>query len=102
MYVIYTSGSNGPTKGVAVTHANLLTPLRGATEPTSTADGRGNGRECVGVGHAWSFSFDASWQPTLCALLDGHTVHVFDEDTMRDPEAMLTDYVVDHGLDFPR
>ncbi|OQQ31465.1 non-ribosomal peptide synthetase [Prescottella equi] len=98
VYVIYTSGSTGRPKGVAVTHANLLNLFESHRADLYRPTVEATGRECVGVGHAWSFSFDASWQPTLW-LLDGHTVHVFDEDTMRDPEAM-TDYVVDHGLDF--
>ncbi len=78
VYVIYTSGSTGRPKGVAVTHANLLNLFESHRADLYRPTVEATGRECVGVGHAWSFSFDASWQPTLW-LLDGHTVHVFDE-----------------------
>ena len=40
------------------------------------------------IAHAWSFAFDAAWQP-LVALLDGHAVHVVDEHTQTDAEALV-------------
>ncbi|ETT24665.1 peptide synthetase [Rhodococcus aetherivorans] len=98
VYVIYTSGSTGLPKGVAITHANLLNLFDSHRADLYVPTVAGAGRTSVGVGHAWSFGFDASWQPMLW-LLDGHAVHVFDEDTLRDPEAMVA-YVAEHELDF--
>ena len=40
------------------------------------------------VAHAWSFTFDAAWQP-LAALLDGHAVHIVGDDVQRDAEALV-------------
>lgn len=97
-YVIYTSGSTGRPKGVVVTHetvGNLFHSHRATLyEPAVAATGRRHLR----AGHAWSFSFDASWQPQLW-LLDGHCVHVVSEETRRDPE-LLAAAVVEHGFDF--
>ncbi|MCA2215601.1 non-ribosomal peptide synthetase [Jidongwangia harbinensis] len=97
-YVIYTSGSTGRPKGVLVSQrglVNLFHSHRAALHrPTVAATGRPHLR----VGHAWSFSFDASWQPQLW-LYDGHAVHVIDDETRRDP-ARLAAEVTAAGLDF--
>ncbi len=37
------------------------------------------------IAHAWSLSFDASWQP-MVGLLDGHALHLFDAEEMRDAD----------------
>ncbi|HEY0229386.1 MAG TPA: AMP-binding protein, partial [Mycobacterium sp.] len=49
------------------------------------------------IAHGWSFAFDAAWQP-LVALLDGHGVHVVDEPTQTDAEA-LVNAIADHAVD---
>ncbi|BCB77235.1 hypothetical protein Pflav_036450 [Phytohabitans flavus] len=86
-YVIYTSGSTGRPKGVVVTHANLANLFHSHRETLYRPAVTATGRERLRVGHAWSFSFDASWQPQLW-LLDGHELHVLDEETQRDPELL--------------
>ncbi len=48
------------------------------------------------IAHAWSFAFDAAWQP-LVALLDGHAVHVVDEHTQTDAEA-LVQVIAEHRI----
>ncbi|MER6077213.1 non-ribosomal peptide synthase/polyketide synthase [Streptomyces sp. NPDC001833] len=97
-YVIYTSGSTGRPKGVVVTQravANLFHSHRHDLHDPAKAR---TGRRHLRVGHAWSFSFDASWQPQLW-LLDGHALHIADDDTRRDPE-LLAEFIRDRGIDF--
>ncbi|MFD0852135.1 AMP-binding protein, partial [Actinomadura adrarensis] len=96
-YVIYTSGSTGRPKGV-------VTPYRGLTnmqynhranifDPVvDSAGGRG-----LRIAHTVSFSFDMSWEELLW-LIEGHEVHVCDEDLRRDAEA-LTAYLRRHRID---
>ncbi|MFG2000817.1 amino acid adenylation domain-containing protein [Spirillospora sp. NPDC048911] len=87
-YVIYTSGSTGRPKGV-------VTPYRGLTnmqfnhreaifEPTIAAAG---GRR-LRIAHTVSFAFDMSWEELLW-LVEGHEVHVSDENLRRDAEALV-------------
>ncbi|MDX3798339.1 non-ribosomal peptide synthetase [Streptomyces sp. AK04-3B] len=97
-YVIYTSGSTGRPKGVVVTHETLGNLFRSHRETLHTPAVEAAGRRHLRVGHAWSFFFDASWQPQLW-LLDGHCVQVLSEEVRRDPE-LVTRAVVRHGLDF--
>lgn len=49
------------------------------------------------IAHAWSLSFDASWQPMI-GLLDGHVVHLFDAEAMRDA-GLLVRGMVERGVD---
>ncbi|MCX2963769.1 non-ribosomal peptide synthetase [Gordonia aquimaris] len=81
-YVIFTSGSTGEPKGVIGTHAALVSYCRDHRDHMLTPARQRLDRP-LRVAHAWTFSFDASWQP-LAALLDGHAVHLFGEDEMRD------------------
>ena len=97
-YVIYTSGSTGRPKGVVVTHRNLVNLFRSHRDQLHRPAQARTGRRHLRVGHAWSFAFDASWQPQLW-LLDGHAVHIVTEETQRDPE-LLARQIRDERIDF--
>ncbi|MGW6462065.1 AMP-binding protein, partial [Streptomyces sp. NPDC055078] len=97
-YVIHTSGSTGRPKGVVVTHESVGRLFHSHRETLYAPAVAATGRRRLRAGHAWSFSFDASWQPQLW-LLDGHCVHVVSDETRRDPE-LLAAAVVAHGFDF--
>nr|WP_232666957.1 non-ribosomal peptide synthetase [Pseudonocardia sp. TRM90224] len=95
-YLIYTSGSTGVPKGV-------LTPYRGLTNmlanhraeifgPVVAAAGRR-----LRIAHTVSFSFDMSWEELLW-LVEGHEVHVCDEELRRDARK-LVEYCRDHRID---
>ena len=89
-YVIYTSGSSGTPKGVVVEHrglVNLLAAHRGVFF----------GRPPQRFALTASLSFDTSWEGLL-ALIDGHELHVLDDDTRLDPAAAVR-YVRDHRID---
>ncbi|MCW6009240.1 amino acid adenylation domain-containing protein, partial [Micromonospora sp. CPCC 205371] len=96
-YVIYTSGSTGRPKGV-------VTPYRGLTnmqlnhreaifDPAIASAG---GRR-LRIAHTVSFAFDMSWEELLW-LVEGHEVHVCDEELRRDAEA-LVEYCHRHEID---
>ncbi|GAA4798635.1 hypothetical protein GCM10023220_28160 [Streptomyces ziwulingensis] len=97
-YVIYTSGSTGRPKGVVVTHESLCHLFHSHRETLYAPAKEATGRRHLRAGHAWSFFFDASWQPQLW-LLDGHCVHVVGDEVRRDPE-LLAAAVVRHRFDF--
>ncbi|MFD1815432.1 amino acid adenylation domain-containing protein [Rhodococcus gannanensis] len=98
VYVIFTSGTTGRPKGVTVTHRGLCTLFGSHRADLYSVATQRAGRERVGVGHAWSLGFDASWQPMLW-MFAGHTVHILDEDTMRDPE-LIARTVAENRIDF--
>ena len=86
-YVIFTSGTTGEPKGVIGTHAAVGAyaddHLDSVLRPAAARLGRP-----LRIAHGWSFAFDAAWQP-LVALLDGHAVHIVDEQTQTDAEALV-------------
>ncbi|GGQ63079.1 non-ribosomal peptide synthetase [Couchioplanes azureus] len=96
-YIIYTSGSTGRPKGV-------VTPYRGLTNmqlnhqeaifgPAIAAAG---GRR-LRIAHTVSFAFDMSWEELLW-LVEGHEVHVCDEELRRDATALVA-YCEAHRID---
>ena len=95
-YVVFTSGTTGEPKGVIGTHAAVGAyaddHLDHVLRPAAARLGRP-----LRIAHAWSFAFDAAWQP-LVALLDGHIVHVVDEHTQTDAEALVA-AIAEHGVD---
>ncbi|MDM3973725.1 amino acid adenylation domain-containing protein [Mycobacterium marseillense] len=95
-YVVFTSGTTGEPKGVIGTHgavgAYADDHLDRVLRPVAARVGRP-----LRIAHAWSFAFDAAWQP-LVALLDGHGVHVVDEHTQTDAEALVA-LIAEHGID---
>ncbi|MGV9455865.1 amino acid adenylation domain-containing protein [Streptomyces sp. NPDC003635] len=97
-YVIYTSGSTGRPKGVVVTHESLGNLFHSHRETLYGPAIETAGRRHLRAGHAWSFFFDASWQPQLW-LLDGHCVHIVSEEVRRDPE-LLAAASREHRFDF--
>ncbi|MFD7287024.1 amino acid adenylation domain-containing protein [Streptomyces sp. NPDC059863] len=96
-YVIYTSGSTGHPKGV-------VTPYRGLTnmqlnhqkEIFDPAIASAGGRR-LRIAHTVSFAFDMSWEELLW-LVEGHEVHVCDEELRRDAEALVA-YCDRHQVD---
>ncbi|MCT4351664.1 amino acid adenylation domain-containing protein [Streptomyces sp. Je 1-79] len=96
-YVIYTSGSTGRPKGV-------VTPYRGLTnmqlnhqkEIFDPAIASAGGRR-LRIAHTVSFAFDMSWEELLW-LVEGHEVHVCDEELRRDAEALVA-YCDAHQVD---
>ncbi|MEV6427916.1 amino acid adenylation domain-containing protein [Nocardia sp. NPDC051463] len=95
-YIIFTSGSTGEPKGVVNTNAALVSYFADhrnrVYRPAVARLGR-----ALRIAHAWSLSFDASWQP-LVGLLDGHHIHLFDDAAMRDAHR-LVDGMRRHGID---
>jgi len=90
-YVIFTSGSTGEPKGVVVPHRGLVTMFENHLEEIFRPALARAGLDVAKVAHTVSFAFDMSWEE-LFWLLDGHEVHVVDEQRRLDPSALVADY----------
>lgn len=87
-YIIYTSGSTGRPKGVLSTHEGLRNLLDNhASDVFGTTIAKIAPRR-IRAAHTASFSFDSSWEQLIWLYL-GHELHVFDDDTRRDPQAVV-------------
>ncbi|MGA8327744.1 MAG: amino acid adenylation domain-containing protein, partial [Mycobacterium sp.] len=95
-YVVFTSGTTGEPKGVIGTHAAVGAYADDHVDHVLRPAAARLGRP-LSIAHAWSFAFDAAWQP-LVGLLDGHVVHVVDERTQTDAEALVA-AIAEHGVD---
>lgn len=93
-YVIYTSGSTGRPKGVLVEHRNLTNLVLNHRHGFVAAAGGARLRVALSA----VFSFDTSLEG-LVLLADGHELHLLDDVTRLDPQA-LVDYVVQRRVDF--
>ncbi|MGW2256074.1 amino acid adenylation domain-containing protein, partial [Kitasatospora sp. NPDC001660] len=96
-YVIHTSGSTGKPKGVVVPHAGLGNLFHHHFTELYAADIATAGRPLRAALTA-AVSFDASMDPLLW-LVAGHELHVVDDDTRREPQALIG-YVREHRIDF--
>ncbi|MGW3210312.1 non-ribosomal peptide synthase/polyketide synthase, partial [Streptomyces sp. NPDC001135] len=96
-YVIHTSGSTGRPKGVVVAHRSLTNLFHHHFDVLYAAETAHAGRPLRAALTA-AVSFDASLDPLLW-LVAGHELHLVDDDTRRDPDALIA-YVREHGVDF--
>ncbi|MBF6286123.1 non-ribosomal peptide synthetase [Nocardia cyriacigeorgica] len=95
-YLIFTSGSTGEPKGVIGTHAALASYFADHRDRVYRPATARLGRP-LRIAHAWSLSFDASWQPMI-GLLDGHAIHLFDAADMPDARRLVAG-IAEHGID---
>lgn len=96
-YVIYTSGSTGRPKGVVTPYIGLTNmQLNHQKEIFAPAIASAGGRR-LRIAHTVSFAFDMSWEELLW-LVEGHEVHICDEELRRDAIALVA-YCETHRID---
>ncbi|GAA1085232.1 non-ribosomal peptide synthetase [Nocardiopsis metallicus] len=96
-YTIFTSGSTGRPKGVEIPYHGLVNMLVNHREEIFGPVVRAQGGRLMRIAHTVSFSFDMSWEELLW-LIDGHEVHLMDEELRRDSAALVA-YCADHDID---
>ncbi|SHF27262.1 non-ribosomal peptide synthetase [Streptoalloteichus hindustanus] len=97
-YVIYTSGSTGTPKAVVATHQNVVNLFHNHQEHVYGPASRAVGGRPLRIGHGWSFSFDASWQP-LVGIFGGHEIVLLSDEVRGDPRLQVA-VLLDRGVDF--
>ncbi|WP_051472173.1 non-ribosomal peptide synthetase [Patulibacter minatonensis] len=96
-YVIFTSGSTGRPKGVVTPYRGLTNMHFNHRDEIFGPVVRDAGDRRMRVAHTVSFSFDMSWEELLW-LVEGHEVHVCDEELRRDAAALVA-YCDDQRID---
>ncbi|MFI1910621.1 amino acid adenylation domain-containing protein [Streptomyces microflavus] len=87
-YLIYTSGSTGKPKGVVVEHQSAVNLFHDHRTEIYGPETIRAGADRLRVALAASASFDA-WVAGLLWLLDGHELHVTDDESRYDPVTFL-------------
>ena len=82
-YILFTSGSTGRPKGVAMPHATLSNMLAWQRDDFSSSP-------TARTLQFASLSFDVAFQELFSTWISGGTLILVDEQTRRDPEALLT------------
>jgi len=96
-YLIYTSGSTGTPKGVVTPYRGLTNMLVNHRQEIFAPTLERVGGRRLRIAHTVSFSFDMSWEELLW-LVEGHEVHVCDEELRRDGQALVA-YCAQHRVD---
>ncbi|MCM5553310.1 AMP-binding protein [Pleomorphomonas sp. NRK KF1] len=114
-YVLFTSGTTGDPKGVMIEHHSVVNLARHVADSLFALLPTDHG---LNVSCVSSFAFDSSVKQIFATLINGHTLHIADDETKRDPTrlrafietrkldlcdmtpslfAMLVDHLVDAG-----
>ena len=96
-YVIFTSGSTGRPKGVVTPFVGLTNMQVNHREKIFAPTVAAAGDRILRVAHTVSFAFDMSWEELLW-LVEGHEVHVCDEQLRRDAEQLVA-YCAEQRID---